>query len=390
MGYKHRAADLASVMAALAGAELPAQDHATCRRHPAQVCELVKYCLEDINLKGAWVGPASLSLWSHALAPLAELPVLEVVSATHILADLTLPLDEVVHAYLAEPKPLHGKEEPMNLQREYLSSEPAASTDHQGRLVDKVAVITGAASGIGKEIALAFAREGAKVVIADLDQKAAQETASEIDPIVQRALGVAMDVSNEEQVEAGMAQVLETFGRLDILISNAGVQVVAPLVEFEFAKWKKLLAIHLDGAFLTTRAALRQMYRQKSGSIIYMGSVHSKEASPLKAPYVTAKHGLVGLAKVVAKEGAAYGVRSNVICPGFVRTPLVEKQIPEQARELGISEEDVVRTVMLKETVDGEFTTVQDVADVAVFLAAFPSNALTGQSVVVSHGWFMQ
>ena len=136
-----------------------------------------------------------------------------------------------------------------------------------------------------------------------------------------------------------------------------------PLVEFEFAKWKKLLAIHLDGAFLTTRAALRQMYRQKSGSIIYMGSVHSKEASPLKAPYVTAKHGLVGLAKVVAKEGAAHGVRSNVICPGFVRTPLVDKQIPEQARELGISEEEVVRTVMLKETVDGEFTTVQDVAD---------------------------
>jgi 3-hydroxybutyrate dehydrogenase len=278
----------------------------------------------------------------------------------------------------------------MNSHGKNSSSEPATSSARQGRLADKVAVITGAASGIGKEIALAFAHEGATVVIADLDQKAAQEAASEIDPSVQRALGVAMDVSNEEQVEAGMARVIETFGRLDILISNAGVQIVAPLVEFEFTKWKKLLAIHLDGAFLTTRAALRQMYRQKSGSIIYMGSVHSKEASPLKAPYVTAKHGLVGLAKVVAKEGAAYGVRSNVICPGFVRTPLVEKQIPEQARELGISEEDVVRTVMLKETVDGEFTTVADVAAAAVFLAGFPSNALTGQSIVVSHGWFMQ
>jgi 3-hydroxybutyrate dehydrogenase len=278
----------------------------------------------------------------------------------------------------------------MNLHSKALSSEPAASTANQGRLVDKVAVITGAASGIGKEIALAFAREGAKVVIADLDQEAAQETASEIDPLVQRALGVGMDVSNEEQVEVGMARAIETFGRLDILISNAGVQIVAPLVEFEFANWKKLLSIHLDGSFLTTRAALRQMYRQGSGSIIYMGSVHSKEASPLKAPYVTAKHGLVGLAKVVAKEGAAHGVRANVICPGFVRTPLVEKQIPEQARELGISEAEVVKTVMLKETVDGEFTTVQDVAELTVFLAAFPSNALTGQSVVVSHGWFMQ
>ena len=259
-----------------------------------------------------------------------------------------------------------------------------------GRLLDKVAVITGAASGIGKEIALSFAREGAKVVIADLDQSAAQKAASEIDPMGERALGVGMDVSNEEQVESGMAQAIETFGRLDILVSNAGVQIVAPLVEFDFDKWKKMLSIHLDGAFLTTRAALRQMYSQKSGSIIYMGSVHSKEASPLKAPYVTAKHGLIGLAKVVAKEGAAHGVRANVICPGFVRTPLVEKQIPEQARELGISEADVIKTVMLKETVDGEFTTVQDVAEAALFLAAFPSNALTGQSMVVSHGWFMQ
>ena len=276
----------------------------------------------------------------------------------------------------------------MNLQNEISSNKRADGAG--GRLLDKVAVITGAASGIGKEIAFSFAREGAKVVIADLDQNAAQKAASEIDPTGKRALGVGMDVSNEEQVESGMATAIETFGRLDILVSNAGVQIVAPLVEFDFDKWKKLLSVHLDGAFLTTRAALRQMYRQKSGSIIYMGSVHSKEASPLKAPYVTAKHGLIGLAKVVAKEGAAHGVRANVICPGFVRTPLVDKQIPEQARELGISEADVIKTMMLKETVDGEFTTVQDVAEAALFLAAFPSNALTGQSMVVSHGWFMQ
>ena len=132
------------------------------------------------------------------------------------------------------------------------------------------------------------------------------------------------------------------------------------------------------------------MYKQRSGSVIYMGSVHSKEASVLKAPYVTAKHGLIGLAKVVAKEGAAHGVRANVICPGFVRTPLVEKQIPEQAKKLGISQEDVIKKVMLKDTVDGEFTTVEDVAETALFLASFASNALTGQSIVVSHGWFMQ
>jgi 3-hydroxybutyrate dehydrogenase len=258
------------------------------------------------------------------------------------------------------------------------------------RLKDKVAVVTGAASGIGKEIAIIFAREGAKIAIADLDQKAADATAREIDSTGKRALGVAMDVTNEQQVDDGTAKIIETFGTLDVLVSNAGIQIVAPLVEFEFAKWKRLMAIHLDGAFLTTRAALRQMYKQKSGSIIYMGSVHSKEASVLKAPYVTAKHGLIGLAKVVAKEGAAHGVRANVICPGFVRTPLVDKQIPEQARELGISEQDVIKNVMLKETVDGEFTTVDDVAETALFLAAFPTNALTGQSIIVSHGWFME
>ena len=216
------------------------------------------------------------------------------------------------------------------------------------RLKDKVAIVTGAASGIGKEIAIIFAREGAKVAIADLDQKAADATAREIDSTGKCVMGVAMDVTNEQQVDDGTARVVETFGALDVLISNAGIQIVAPLVDFEFAKWKRLMAIHLDGAFLTTRAALRQMYQQKGGSIIYMGSVHSKEASVLKGPYVTAKHGLIGLAKVVAKEGAAHGVRANVICPGFVRTPLVDKQIPEQAKALGISEQDVIKNVMLK------------------------------------------
>jgi 3-hydroxybutyrate dehydrogenase len=258
------------------------------------------------------------------------------------------------------------------------------------RLKDKVAVVTGAASGIGKEIAKTYARAGARIVIADLNEKEASATAAELGG-PKNAIGVMMDVTKEDQVERGMARSIEQFGRIDVLVSNAGIQIVEPVDQFEFEKWKLLLSIHLDGAFLTTRAALRQMYRQGTGgSIIYMGSVHSKEASPLKAPYVTAKHGLIGLAKVVAKEGAKHGVRANVICPGFVRTPLVDKQIPEQAKELGISEADVVKNVMLKETVDGEFTTVEDVAEVALFFAAFESNALTGQSLVVSHGWFMQ
>jgi len=259
------------------------------------------------------------------------------------------------------------------------------------RLENKVAIVTGAASGIGKEIALVYAREGAKVAIADLNKDAADTAAAEIGGQGGQVLGVAMDVTNESAVNAGVAAVIAAFGGVDVLVSNAGIQIVHPLEEFPFSEWKKMLAIHLDGAFLTTRACLPHMYASgRGGSIIYMGSVHSKEASLLKAPYVTAKHGLIGLAKVVAKEGAKHGVRANVICPGFVRTPLVDKQIPEQAKSLGISEEEVVKNVMLKETVDGEFTTTQDVAEVALFLASFPTNALTGQSVVVSHGWFMQ
>src|SRR6202165_655305 len=250
----------------------------------------------------------------------------------------------------------------------------------------KVAIVTGAASGIGRAIAERYLQEGARVAIADI--RGADETARALGPA---APGGTMDVTDEKQVDGGVAKVVAQFGGVDVLVSNAGVQIISPLVDLRFEDWRRMLAIHLDGAFLTTRACLRQMAAQgRGGSIIYMGSVHSKEASPLKAPYVTAKHGLIGLAKVVAKEGAKHGVRANVICPGFVRTPLVDRQIPEQAKTLGISEDAVIKDVMLKETVDGEFTTVEDVPGCAAFLAAFPSNALTGQSLVVSHGWSMQ
>ncbi len=259
------------------------------------------------------------------------------------------------------------------------------------KLENKVAIVTGAASGLGKAIALRFAAEGANVVIADLNREAAAAAAAEISADGTKALGVAMDVTSEQGVADGVAATVAKFGGVDILVSNAGIQIVHPVEEFSYADWKKMMAIHVDGAFLTTRACLPHMYASgRGGSIIFMGSVHSKEASKLKAPYVTAKHGLIGLAKVIAKEGAEHGVRANVICPGFVRTPLVDKQIPEQAQKLGISEHDVVKMIMLKETVDGEFTTVDDVAEVAVLFAGFPSNALTGQSLVVSHGWHMQ
>jgi 3-hydroxybutyrate dehydrogenase len=259
------------------------------------------------------------------------------------------------------------------------------------RLNGKVCIVTGAASGIGKRIAEVYANAVGKVVIADLKLDAAEATAQELRDAGHEALAVAMDVSNEQQVVDGIAKAVATYGQVDVLVSNAGIQIINRITDFRLDDWRRMLAIHCDGAFLTTREVMRDMEKRKApGAIIYMGSVHSHEASKLKSAYVTAKHGLLGLARVVAKEGAEFGIRANVICPGFVRTPLVDKQIPEQAKELGISEEDVIRKVMLKDTVDGEFTTVDDVANVALFLAAFETNALTGQSIVVSHGWYMQ
>ncbi|KML57603.1 3-hydroxybutyrate dehydrogenase [Burkholderia cepacia] len=256
---------------------------------------------------------------------------------------------------------------------------------------DKVALVTGAASGIGEVCARKLAKDGATVVIADLNLANAQKVASDIVADGGKALAVAMDVTSEEAVDAGVAETVDRLGSIDVLVSNAGIQIVNRIEDYAFSDWKKMLAIHLDGAFLTTRAAIRHMYASnKGGSVIYMGSVHSHEASQLKSAYVTAKHGLLGLARVVAKEGGARNVRANVVCPGFVRTPLVDKQIPEQAKALGISEQQVVKDVMLKETVDGEFTSLADVANTVAFLAGFESNALTGQSIVVSHGWFMQ
>jgi 3-hydroxybutyrate dehydrogenase len=254
----------------------------------------------------------------------------------------------------------------------------------------QVAVITGAASGIGKAIAQTLARAGARVAIADLNLDGARQAAAQILGEGGSAFCLAMDVTDEAAVNAGIAQVVAQLGTVDILVANAGIQIVSPIQDFAFADWKRLLAIHLDGAFLTTKAVLPAMYAgNRGGTVIYMGSAHSHEASPLKSAYVTAKHGLLGLARTLAKEGGRHGVRSHVVCPGFVRTPLVDRQIPEQAATLGLCEEEVVQKVMLGSTVDGAFTTLEDVALTVKFLCQFPSAALTGQSILVSHGWHM-
>jgi 3-hydroxybutyrate dehydrogenase len=260
------------------------------------------------------------------------------------------------------------------------------------RLEGKVAIVTGAASGIGRGMAQRFAAEGASVVIADLDHARPEAAAAEIAATTRgQVLGLAMDVTDEDSVEQAVAKTIGEYGGVHILCSNAGNQIIGGIHELAFSDWKKVLAVHLDGAFLTTRACLRHMYLSgQGGAIIYTGSVHSKLASVLKAPYVTAKHGILGLCRAVAKEGAPHGVRAHVICPGFVRTPLVEKQIPEQARILNISAQDVIEKVMLKDTVDKQFTSTDEIAEAAVFLAEQKTLALTGQSIMLSHGWFME
>jgi 3-hydroxybutyrate dehydrogenase len=260
------------------------------------------------------------------------------------------------------------------------------------RLEGKVAIVTGGASGIGRAMAHRFSAEGAKVVVSDLAQAHPETAAADIAGVTRgKVLGIPTDVTNEESVEACVSRTIKEFGGVDILCSNAGNQIIGGLHELAFSDWKKIMAVHLDGAFLTTRACLRHMYTAgRGGTIIYTGSVHSKLASLLKAPYVTAKHGLLGLCKAVAKEGAPYNVRAHVICPGFVRTPLVDKQIPEQAKILNLSEQDVVEKVMLKDTLDKQFTSTDEIGDAVVYLASQTTLALTGQSLMLTHGWFME
>lgn len=253
----------------------------------------------------------------------------------------------------------------------------------------KTALITGAASGIGKACARKMAQENYNVVIADLNFEAAQATAKELTDDGYSAVAVRMDVTSEEEVIDGFDRAIEAFGSCDLVMSNAGVQIVHPFDEFPLADWRKMMAIHADGAFLVAREAFRRMKRSgKGGHIVFTGSVQSFVGSKLKQPYNFAKHGVVGLAKSVAREGAPFGIYTYTICPSFIKTPLVAKQIPEQARDLGISEEEVVKNIMLRDTVDGEFTTVEDVANTLAFLAK-DNGALTGQSIRLTHGWAM-
>lgn len=218
---------------------------------------------------------------------------------------------------------------------------------------NKVTLITGGASGLGLGMAKVFAKQGAKVIIADLDLDSSQAVTKELSYEYDvETLAVQMDVTNEEQVNAGVDATVEKFGRIDTVINNAGIQIISPIVDFDVSAWRKMMDIHMTGTLIVSQAVMRHMIDLKTGGrIIVVGSVHSVLASKNKAAYVAAKHAQVGFVRALAKEGAQHNISSNLIGPGFVLTPLVEKQIPEQAKELGISEEEVVKNVMLGDTV---------------------------------------
>ncbi len=256
----------------------------------------------------------------------------------------------------------------------------------------KTALITGAGSGIGQTIAETFAQQGMNIVIADINLPNAKATADAINQQHKDcAIAIEVDVTNETMVQTCIKETVATFGRLDILVNNAGIQVISPLVEFEYDQWRKVIDIHLNGMFLMSKYAMTQMRSQspEGGNIVFVGSVHSFEASVNKSAYVSAKHAALGMVRSIAKEGANNQIRANLVAPGFVRTPLVDKQIPEQAKALNLSEEQVIQNVMLKNTADGEFTTSQQVAQAVLFFANADHNAFTGQSLIVSHGWHM-
>ena len=254
----------------------------------------------------------------------------------------------------------------------------------------RTALITGAAAGIGLACATKLAENGFQVAIADIDFGRASIAAEELKSAGCSALAIRMDVTNEEEVNDGVAECVSAFGGLDVLVSNAGIQIVHPFEEYPFSDWKKMMSIHADGAFLTSRAAYIHMKANGGGKIIFIGSVASYEVSPLKAAYSFAKHGILGLSRVIAIEGAAHKIHTYTVCPAFVRTALVEKQIPEQAREFGMTEDEVVRDIMLKHTVDGQFTTLEEVARTVQFAADDIDGSFTGQSFLVAHGYCMR
>ena len=258
------------------------------------------------------------------------------------------------------------------------------------QLHDKVAIVTGGETGIGRTIAIAFAKEGAHVVIAGLMAERGQEVVQEVQALGRRAMFVAANVTVGAQVAAAAEKTLAAFGTIDILVNNAGVQHISPIVDLSEDDWDRVVDVHLKGAFLWTKAVLPAMIAKKSGRIITISSAHGKVASAFKAPYVAAKHGVIGFTKVVALETALDNITANCICPAYVWTALVQKQVKDQARIHGISEAEVTEKVFLKETAQKRFIEEGEVAGMAVYLSSDSAKGITGQALSLDGGWVMQ
>ena len=256
-------------------------------------------------------------------------------------------------------------------------------------LKQKSAIVTGSTSGIGLGIARAFAQQGADILLNGFgDTDEVEGTRAEME----RRYGVKVrysgaDMSQPAQIRAMAAEAEAAFGKVDIVINNAGIQFVAPIEEFPEAKWDAIIAINLSSAFHLIKAVVPGMKARRFGRIVNVASAHGLTASPFKAAYVTAKHGLVGLAKTVALEVAEYGITAYTICPGYVKTPLVDKQIADQAKAHGISEADVVRDVMLVHQARKDFVRVDELAALAVFLASDAAASMTASALAMDGGW---
>lgn len=251
----------------------------------------------------------------------------------------------------------------------------------------KVAIVTGGASGIGYAITKALAKAGASVVIADLDSAGGLQAKDELQRLGQEGLFVETNVAEPGEVRRLVDTTVERFGRLDILVNNAGIQHIAPVVEFPEERWNLLLGVMLTGPFLCSKYALPHMIERQWGRVINIGSFHAKVASPFKSAYIAAKHGVLGLTKAIALEVAQYNVTCNAICPAYVRTPLVEKQIADQATRHGISSEDVVTKIMTEPAAIKRLLDPAEVASLALYLCSDQAAGFTGAALDIDLGW---
>jgi len=251
----------------------------------------------------------------------------------------------------------------------------------------KVGIVTGGASGIGKAIALALGKAGADVAVADLNDEAGHTTVEQLEALGRKAFFQKTDVSNRDDAKRLVDAAADRFGHLDILVNNAGLQHVAPIQDFPEEKWQLLIGVMLTGAFLLTKYAFPHMMRRRFGRIINVASVHGLLASPFKAAYVSAKHGLLGLTKVTAVEGAAHNITAVAVCPGYVRTPLVERQIVDQATAHGISEQEALETVLLARQAVKRLLVPEEVGEMVAFLCTDHARSITGTHIAMDLGW---